>query len=99
MSSNDSARAEYEALGIFPETWTCVSIGTKRDAERYVFDLAMQGVSTRVAQDRDDPKMWHVAVQGGMLHCPLAWLTTFRSPQGEDIPKCSGEGQHPQAGR
>lgn len=97
--SNDTARADYEARGIFPETWACVSVGTKRDAERYVFDLAMQGVSTRVARDASDPKLWHVAVQGGLLTNPIAWLTTFRSPEGDDIPQCSGEGQHPQAGR
>jgi hypothetical protein len=95
--------ADYEALGILRETWACIAALDKRDATRYLFDLAASGVPALLSRDADG-KRWHVAVRGGMAANPAAWVASFRGSDLTNIPTCPDTavvrgGQHPQEGR
>ena len=85
---------EYEALGIHPDTMTCVAIVPKRQAQTGVWALATQGIECSVALDPDG-KRWHVAVRGGLGYNPAAYFATIR---GEERRRCAStaHGQHPQ---
>ena len=87
---------DYEALGIFPDTWACVSMGDKRNAKEYLFALAASGVPALVARDPDG-KNWHVAVQGGLKSNPLAWVVSLRGEPYEIVSCSDVKGQHVQA--
>jgi hypothetical protein len=87
---------DYEARGIFPDTWTCVSVGTKVDAKNLLFDLALSGVPALASRDADG-KRWHIAVQGGMKGSPMTYVVAIRSAPYR-IAECVGAadgGQHP----
>ena len=62
---------QYEALGIHPDTMTCVAIMKKSEAKEYVWALASRGIVAVAAPDptakhgRGD---WHVAVIGGLAY-------------------------------
>jgi hypothetical protein len=88
---------EYEALGIFPDTWTCVGVMPKKDMAKYVVALAQNNMPCKVATDFIDPKLFHIAVQGGLKSNPAAVFVTYRD--GPINPwACKGESmQHPQA--
>jgi hypothetical protein len=86
---------EYEALGIHPDTMTCVGVLPKREAKALVWALATNGIaSVSAAQDRADKKLWHVAVQGGLAYNPGAYFASIR---GEKVRVCLGDQaeQHP----
>lgn len=95
MTKTETER-EYEALGIYPDTWACVGIMPKRDMQRYVVMLAQSGVPCMVATDYGDPKLFHIAVKGGLIANPAAVFVTYRD--GPINPwACKGEGgQHVQ---
>ena len=97
IAAEPKRHPDYEALGIFPTTPACVFVGSKADAKRYVWALALYGVQCSVSLDADG-KRYHVAVPGGLASQPAAWLATLR-PEPTSIPQCSAEaqGQHPQA--
>jgi len=86
---------DYEALGIFPDTWACVSMGDKRNAKEYLFALAASGVPALVTKDPDG-KNWHVAVQGGLKSNPLAWVVSLRGEPYEIVTCSDVKGQHVQ---
>ena len=67
---------DYEALGIFEDTWTCVAIMPLRDAKEYTWALARVGVPCKAYRDPDG-KRFHVAVQGGLKHNPASVFVTF----------------------
>jgi len=92
--SSSTPSPEYVALGITPETWTCVATFSKRDAADYLWRLAAAGVPALIARDADG-KRWHVAIVGGLAASPTAWLCSIRPM--DDIPTCTGTGggQHP----
>lgn len=95
--STDVKQDDYEALGIFPDTWACISVGEKRDAKEFVFRLAASGVPALASMDADG-KRWHVAVQGGLKSNPLVWVVSVRGePYGITTCAKHGLGQHPQA--
>ena len=89
---------QYEALGIHPDTMTCVAIMPKSEAKEYVWSLATRGITATATPDRETKKgrgNWHVAVIGGLAYNPAAY---FSSITGEDLSKqCmgTGDGQHP----
>lgn len=98
MPNTATRHLDYEVLGIFPDTWTCVAMLSKRNAQTYVWALAQYGVACRLSKDADG-KRWHVAVQGGLAASPAAWIATIRPDT--DVPVCAAiaKGQHPQAQR
>lgn len=86
---------EYEALGIHPDTMTCIAIMSKADAKAYVWALATAGNALVTAtQDAADKKLWHVAVKGGLAYNPGAY---FASILGEQVRRCLSDKheQHP----
>ena len=89
---------EYERLGIMPETWTCVAELAAEEAAAFVFALATYGVAARVSL-APSPKLYHIAVQGGLKAQPAAWLASIRGVRGRDLPQCevAADQQHPQA--
>jgi hypothetical protein len=90
---------DYEALGIFPDTWACISVGEKRLAKEFLFKLAQSGVPAIVSADADG-KNWHIAVQGGLKSNPLAWIVSIRGEAYSTVTCPVGaRGQHPQAKR
>jgi hypothetical protein len=86
---------EYEALGIFPDTWTCVAIMERKDMERYVVALARSDTPAKVSRAPDDPARFHIAVQGGLKANPAALLVTFRDGPINEKACRGGDGQHP----
>jgi len=87
-------RDDYEARGIFPDTFACICAGVREDMESYLFRLIAAGLEAKVAIAPDG--LWHVAIRGGLKSSPLAWLLTLR----DDIEKpveCHStlSGQHP----
>ena len=95
------ATAEYAALGITEDTWACIAALNKAEAGRYLFAVAGSGVPVRLSRDADG-KRWHVAVKGGLLYCPAAFIASLRG-EPTDPATCSAgsaeAGQHPQATR
>jgi hypothetical protein len=89
---------DYEALGIFPDTWTCIATGTKQDTMKYLFWLAASGVECHVTKDPDG-KRWHLAVKGGLKHNPIAWIVNIRGEAYEPVTCVDKPGQHPQVER
>lgn len=89
--------ADYAALGIHRDTWTCVNVGDKRMAQKALFNLALSGVPALVSIDPLDPKKYHVAVQGGLAGSPMAWVVALRDePWADAIVTCPNmAGQHP----
>jgi len=88
---------DYEAKGIFPDTFTCiVQSFDQADAEHYLFLLVSNGIEARVAKDPRNDR-WHIAIRGGLKASPLAWLLTIRDDVGDGPPVCRSEltGQHP----
>lgn len=86
---------EYEALGIFPDTWACIANLPKRDAMKYAFMVAASGCPVRIAKDPDG-KRWHVAVQGGLKSNPVAWIVGVRGDPFEPVTCIDLSAQHPQ---
>lgn len=89
--------ADYAARGIHPDTWACVNMGDKRLVAKALFNLAMSGVPALVSVDPVNPKIFHVAVQGGLAGSPMAWLVALRDePYADAIVTCTtNSGQHP----
>jgi hypothetical protein len=88
---------DYEAKGIFPDTWACIGVMSEADAQGYLFELMASAVDCRIARDPDG-KRWHVAVQGGLADSPTAWLVGIRGRFEDSIRTCTGpteQGQHP----
>lgn len=100
MTEVDENKAQYEALGIYGDTWACFAVLDEKDAKTYVWAAAQDGLDVRVAKDADNPKKWHIACRGGLRNSPHAWLLTIR-PASEPTPLCRGNNrsQHPQEGR
>ena len=95
----DPGKAEYEALGIFEDTWTCVAVMDLSDAKAYLWSLAKDGIPAKVSHDPDG-KRWHVAIQGGLRKNPAAVFITYRGDAISEPPACTiSRGQHPQAPR
>lgn len=95
----DPGKAEYEALGIFEDTWTCVGVMERRDAQSYVWSLAVDGIPAKVSRDPDG-KRWHVAIQGGLRVNPAAVFITFKGSAIREPLVCTASaGQHPQVER
>jgi hypothetical protein len=97
----DDVTAKYKELGIDENTWACIAVETLVDAKSFLFQLALEGEPALVAQDADNPKVYHIAVRGGLLKSPRAWLVGLR---GADKPyqQCrfpTPKAQHPQEGR
>ena len=93
---------DYAERGIHADTWACVNTGTKRNAMRALFNLALSGVPALLSVDPNDPKLFHVAVQGGLAGSPMAWLVALRDePYADAVVICPADwsGQHPQATR
>ena len=91
--------ADYAARGIQRDTWACVNKGTKAQVQKALFHLAISGVPALVSKDANDPKMFHVAVKGGLAGSPLTWLVALRDePWADNITTCPADasGQHPQ---
>ena len=90
--------ADYAARGIYRDTWACVNVGDKRMVQKALFNLALSGVPALVSKDPDDPKRYHVAVQGGLAGSPMAWLVALRDEAYPDsVVTCPAHtgGQHP----
>lgn len=89
---------DYAERGIGPNTYACFAVDTKTRAKQYVFNLLLSGVQVIVAQDRDDPKRYHVAVPGGLAGSPMAWIVNVRG-EAHNPQVCTGAledgGQHP----
>lgn len=99
MTETQTVEQQYEALGIHADTWTCVAVLSKPDAQRYGFDLAASLTPIRITLDPDG-KRWHVAVQGGLPKNPLAMIVNLRGVPWEPVSCTVGnDGQHPQAER
>jgi|GEM_PF-4506302 len=98
MTATKTVEQQYEELGIFPDTWTCVAVLDKKDAQRYAFDLAASFTPIRISRDPDG-KRWHVAVQGGLPKNPAAALVGLRGGPIGSVACTVSEGQHPQVGR
>lgn len=94
----DTKADDYEALGIFPDTWACIAVLERKEAEQYVFDLAASGVETQATKDPDG-KRWHIAVKGGLKGCPVAWVVGLRNEPYNPVACPPYEGQHPQTTR
>ena len=91
--SNDTPSPDYVALGITPETWTCIAQMSRRDARDYLIRLAEARVPAILSRDPDG-KRWHVAIRGGLAACPTAWLCSIRPS--DHVAICAGTGgQHP----
>jgi hypothetical protein len=84
----------YEALGIFPDTWTCVAILERKDMERYVVALARSGTPAKVSRATDSTR-FHIAVQGGLKANPAALFVTFRDGPINETACRGNDGQHP----
>lgn len=88
-----TVQPEYEALGIHPDTMTCVAILSKVDAKRYAWALSLEGIEHRVTLD-PDKKRWHIAVVGGLAYNPAAWVASLR-PENAVTCTAGATGQHP----
>jgi hypothetical protein len=94
VSTRSAINPEYEALGIHPDTMTCVAILSEREAKEYVFSLACNGIAATVSIDPHNKKLRHVAVVGGLAYNPGAY---FASITGGRPRICTNDeqGQHP----
>lgn len=98
--SETTINPEYEALGIHPDTMTCIAILREKEAKEFVWALAQSGVaavaSRSLETDAKRKYLWHVAVQGGLAYNPIAY---FASLQGGRPKSCLSleQGQHPMA--
>jgi len=96
--TTQTIQPEYEALGIHPDTMTCIAIVPLKDAKEYVWALAQNGIPAVVSRaletDAQRKHLWHVAVQGGLAYNPGAY---FASITGGRPKTCLSvmAGQHP----
>lgn len=91
---------EYEALGIHPDTMTCIAVMPEKDAREYVWALATQGIACEARRDprKDHGKhRWHVAVVGGLAYNPAAYFASIRGPKAVDCTAANPDTQHPTA--
>ena len=87
---------DYEAIGIFPDTWACICRMNEEDAKGYLFELMASGIECRLARGTEG--RWHIAIKGGLADSPMAWLAGIRGRFDDQIPTCtstSTTGQHP----
>ena len=89
---------QYTALGIYPDTMTCVAVMPEKDAKEYVWALAQIGIAAVASRDlQTDEKRkhrWHVAVQGGLAYNPGAYFASITG--GRPVSYLSvADGQHP----
>ena len=72
---------EYEALGIHPDTMTCVAVLSEKEAKEYVWSLAQLGIAAVASRslETDDKRkhLWHVAVKGGLAYNPGAYFASI----------------------
>ena len=101
MSAATKIQPEYEALGIHPDTMTCVAIMPERDAKAYVWALATYGIAATASRDVRTPAkpvskaLWHVAVEGGLAYNPAAYFASIRGEADVTCDKTEAVGQHP----
>lgn len=90
---------DYSERGIERDTWACINVGDKTLVKKALLNLALSGVPALVSRDPRDPKLYHLAVQGGFAGSTIAWVVALRDqPFGEvTCPPDHLPGQHPQA--
>lgn len=92
---------DYAALGIEQDTWACVTGGSRSDIEHLLFALVAQGREARLARDAQNPKVWHLAVRGGLAgpDGPAVLLDSLRPADLDRAPVCQTAltTQHPRS--